>query len=52
MASITVTLTVTEGGAVLIGVLIHIQQPSGSFEEGFKTLTENFPLCFEGLEVK
>jgi hypothetical protein len=51
MASITVILTATKGGAVPIGVLVHMQQTSLAYEKGFKMLKEHFPNCFGGLEV-
>ncbi|CAI6377696.1 unnamed protein product [Macrosiphum euphorbiae] len=49
MASVTVLLTATKGGAVPIGVLIHKQQTAVAYEKGFKMLMDNFPLCFNGL---
>jgi len=51
MASVTVILTATKGGAVPIGILVHRQQTSLSYEKGFKMLNEFFPNCFGGLEV-
>jgi len=51
MASVTVLLTATKGGAVPIGVLIHKQQTAMAYEKGFKMLMDNFPLCFNGLSV-
>ncbi|KAF0725292.1 Uncharacterized protein FWK35_00032336, partial [Aphis craccivora] len=50
MASVTVILTATKGGAVPIGILVHRQQTSLSYEKGFKMLNEFFPNCFGGLE--
>ncbi|KAL4127393.1 hypothetical protein QTP88_011564 [Uroleucon formosanum] len=49
MASVTVLLTATKGGAVPIWVLIHKQQTAMAYKKGFKMLMDNFPLCFNGL---
>lgn len=43
MASVTVLLTATKGGAVPIGVLVHKQQTAMAYEKGFKMLMDNFP---------
>lgn len=51
MASVTVILTATKGGAVPIGILVHGQQTSITYEKGFKMLNKHFPNCFGGLEV-
>ncbi len=51
MASVTVILTAIKGGAVPIGILVHRQQTSLSYEERFKMLNDFFPNCFGGLEV-
>lgn len=51
MASVTVILTATKGGAVPIGILVHKQQTATAYEKGFKMLKEYFPFCFGGLEV-
>lgn len=51
MASVTVILTATKGGAVPIGILVHRQQTSISYKKGFKMLNEHFPNCFGELKV-
>jgi len=50
MASVTVLLTATKGGAMPIG-LIYNQRTIKSYEKGFKILMDNFPLFFSGLAV-
>lgn len=42
MASVTVILTTTKGGAIPINILVHRQQTSLSYEKGFKMLNEFF----------
>ncbi|KAL1480482.1 hypothetical protein MTO96_050990 [Rhipicephalus appendiculatus] len=46
--TVTVVLTATKAGAVLLAVLIHKEQSTNGYLAAFKLLKEAHPLCFGG----
>lgn len=50
-ATVTVVLTATPVGAILIAVLMHNSQTTESYKTAFGLLKQKYPFCFGGLHV-